>query len=380
MDAEVAIVGAGPAGCAAAYDLAKAGISVLLVDRERTRPKPCGGGLTVRTLRSLRYRVDPVVRTVCTDLRLSHRQAREKLVESGQQLCAMTDRWAFDEFCLETTKRAGAGLQVVKRVEAVREQPDGVELETDTGTVRSKFLIGADGADSRVRKLTGQFAPTHDGVAIEGDLPIRWRPQEIVFDFEAVPEGYGWIFPKGDHLNVGVCAWSPSAKVTPALLDAYARSRLGTSVPNPRGQRIGTGGWAYEPSSRRGFLAGDAAGMAEPLLGEGIGNAVRSGQAAAAAILHELRGHGEALRELKRRLRPIRVDIASRHASGRIFYADQSRGFSAITSPYTRQILVKGYALGLPFWALRWLGWWALARSGPVSRIAASGGAAAPRR
>ena len=330
MDAEVAIVGAGPAGCAAAYDLAKAGISVLLVDRERTRPKPCGGGLTVRTLRSLRYRVDPVVRTVCTDLRLSHRQAREKLVESGQQLCAMTDRWAFDEFCLETTKRAGAGLQVVKRVEAVREQPDGVELETDTGTVRSKFLIGADGADS------------------------RWRPQEIVFDFEAVPEGYGWIFPKGDHLNVGVCAWSPSAKVTPALLDAYARSRLGTSVPNPRGQRIGTGGWAYEPSSRRVFLAGDAAGMAEPLLGEGIGNAVR--------------------------LRPIRVDIASRHASGRIFYADQSRGFSAITSPYTRQILVKGYALGLPFWALRWLGWWALARSGPVSRIAASGGAAAPRR
>ena len=101
------IVGAGPAGCAAAYDLASDGHSVLLVDKhEFPREKACGGGLTVKTLKSLRYSVAPVIRHVSHDLVVGYQTNREVAFPNPYPICAMVVRAEFDEYCL-TKARAG---------------------------------------------------------------------------------------------------------------------------------------------------------------------------------------------------------------------------------------------------------------------------------
>ena len=88
-DCDVIIVGAGPAGCAAAYDLRQSGRSVLLLDRhEFPRTKACGGGLTVKTLRALRYSIRPVLHRVCQRMRVSFRFERERVLSARAPICA----------------------------------------------------------------------------------------------------------------------------------------------------------------------------------------------------------------------------------------------------------------------------------------------------
>ncbi len=99
------------------------------------------------------------------------------------------------------------------------------------------------------------------------------------------------MFPKGDHVNVGLYTSHETDAPTPADLRAYTHDRLGPDdLSNLAGQRVGLGGWSYRPRSERVFLVGDAAGLAEPILGEGIYYAIKSGQAAAEAIAAGLSG------------------------------------------------------------------------------------------
>src|SRR5689334_20572911 len=104
---DVLIVGAGPGGCAAAFDLAGLGISVALLDRTLPRSKPCAGGLTIKTLRALRYSVAPVIREVCTHALVGQEFRSRVRLSVGRPLCAMTVRADFDDFCREATIRRG---------------------------------------------------------------------------------------------------------------------------------------------------------------------------------------------------------------------------------------------------------------------------------
>ena len=116
------IVGAGPSGCAAAYDLVSAGYSVLLVDkRPFPRVKPCAGALTMKTVQALRYRVDPVVSTVARGIHVTRDLADATMLKSKGPICLMTVRAEFDDFCLRTTRDAGAQFRVIEDVVAVEE-------------------------------------------------------------------------------------------------------------------------------------------------------------------------------------------------------------------------------------------------------------------
>jgi flavin-dependent dehydrogenase len=231
--------------------------------------------------------------------------------------------------------------------------------------IKARFLIGADGADSQVRRLVGQFDSRYSGLALEADAAVTMQGQEISFDFGVVSHGYGWVFPKRDHVNVGLYTWSPSVRLTPELLCEYAARRLGVDLGPTRGHRLGIGGWEYRPTSRRVFLIGDAAGMVEPLLGEGISNAILSGQAAAAAIVEELTGGRPALDGFRHRLRPIRRDLASGYRSARLYYHLSAQGYALLTSRYVRDVLMRGYALGVPFRTIKRFGWWLLMKQVP---------------
>jgi geranylgeranyl reductase family protein len=390
MSYDVLITGAGPAGCAAAYDLAQAGKRVLLLDRRSfPRPKACACGLTRKTLKALRYSVDPIVERVCHEIVLqqaspdaSHREVR---VRTRNPICAMAVRERFDAFCLDQTLAAGRNggsvtLRKIESLTALRESANGIELDiaTATGpeTLTAPILIGADGSNGQTRRLAAGLATSHEsqasslppepawfarGFALEATVPYADLPtqlpagdahHDLVFDFAPLPGGYGWLFPKGDHINIGVGAFAPSEGTTDAhlkavtrtLLEHYSQHKLGIDkLPHITGQALGMGGHAYIPQGRV-LLAGDAAGLVDPLTGEGIHSALVSGQAAAGAILT---GSNIAA-EYARRLQPLQQTLAFSYRAARAFYAEPERGFRVMRTPLLRGLVLKTYADGLP--------------------------------
>jgi geranylgeranyl reductase family protein len=383
-DHDILIVGAGPAGCAAAYDLARAGKRVLLLDRRTfPRPKACACGLTRKTLKALRYAVDPVIERVCNEIILEQatdpnsRRPRRTRVKTRNPICAMAVRERFDDFCLHQTLTSGRDngsveLRKIETILALRELPIHIELDIQTAsgtkTLTTPILIGADGSNGQTRRLCNNHgtqrspsAQDDDGFALEAtvpytDLPAHLpggdAPHDLVFDFAPLAGGYGWLFPKGDHINIGIGAFAPTDGttaqpiiVTRALLLNYAREKLGvTKLDHITGQHLGMGGHTYTPRGRV-LLVGDAAGLVDPLTGEGIHSAIVSGQAAAAAILSN---DIDIAAAYARELAPLQQTLAFSHRAARAFYAEPNRGFKAMRIPILRSLILKTYADGLP--------------------------------
>ena len=355
-DFDVTIVGAGPAGTAAAYDLSLAGKSVLLIDRHTfPRHKACAGGLTVKTLRALRYPVDPVISRRFKSLEIGRGLDRCVRLRGRREICVTAVRADLDDLCLAKTRAAGARFQTIDKILSVREHGDFVDLWTAEGRIRSGFLIGADGARSRIRRLTGEFAGIRYGFAIEGTLAADPAEQpRMAFDFNVVPSGYGWLFPKNNHTSIGLFTGNPGITLKKRDLFAYARRKLGrTDIANLSGHAMGMGGWRYRPRSRRILLAGDAAGLVDPLLGEGIYNAVHSGQLAARAIASSESSHQPAGALYDRLLKSIRRDLWICHLSAAWFYRLPTLGHLALTSRPVRYALLKGFGRG---WTLGRIG------------------------
>jgi geranylgeranyl reductase family protein len=349
---DVIVVGAGPAGCAAAYDLAAGGLKVLLLDhRSFPRVKPCAGALTIKTVEALRYDVSPVVRAVAKGIRASRDLAENSKLHSKQPICLMTVRSELDEFCLAKTRDAGAHFRVIGDLTAIEEHANEVKLGTAESELRARFLIGADGANSRVRLLLGDQPWFRRALAIEAHAPVHTNAQPMELDFGVVPRGYGWSFHKGDHLNVGLYTEARGVKLTRAMLAGYLRRKFGSEQHDQFvGHYLGTGGLGYTPQHARIFLVGDAAGMTDPLSGEGICNAVKSGQAAAAAILQSSIAPQEAY---ARGLANLHADLAfCERATGK-FYGHLKSGFTALRMPGIKRALMNGYALGMTLSAIR---------------------------
>jgi flavin-dependent dehydrogenase len=269
----------------------------------------------------------------------------------------MTTRMEFDSYCLQKTIESGAVLQKVQHLWEIHEDAAGVTLTAGEGRFRGKFLIGADGASGQIGRLI-RFTPAPKALAIEGRVYLKGAFQEMLLDFGVVDSGYGWVFPKKDHLSVGLYTMSEEVSLRRESLADYAHRRLGPcDLVDMVGHAIGLGGWKYRPSSQRVFLVGDAAGLAEALLGEGIYHAIISGQSAARAINQQLRTGESARRCFRKLLGPIQRAAWSEFRLARWFYGDLAFGYSLLTCPLTRYALTKGYALGWTHRAIRHYGW-----------------------
>jgi len=322
---DAVVVGSGPAGSTAARCLARAGASVLLLDRARfPRDKPCGGAITVRAASCQEMDLSPVVERTVRGVRFCLRlgPAFERRYE--EPLTYMTQRRRLDAYLVEGAAGSGATFQDGEPVRALEVAPSGgsglsltraVTVRTEIGSYAARAVIGADGANGVVGRAAGLRPRAEEAVALEGNVPCpdgvpeAWR-EVAALDLGGLAGGYGWVFPKGDHLNVGVGAWKYAAFTLRPKLTAFCR-RYGFDPEGLEGLR-GHHLPVRVPGSTiaRGpvALVGDAAGLVDPLSGEGIHTAFLSGRLAAEAVLRFLAGEAEDLspyqRAVDRRLQP----------------------------------------------------------------------------
>jgi len=351
------VAGAGPAGCSAAYDLARSGREVLLLDRaEFPRQKACAGGLTTKTVRALRYSVDPVIRQRLNQLRIERDAGHSTVLRRRSDYCFMTVRKELDEYCFRQTLGAGAQFLRIRGITAITENADRVEIAIDGQTLHARYLIGADGVHSRVRQLTQSAAVSAPlsgwfwrAFALEANVKVaNAECEELVFDFAPVRDGYAWIFPKGDHLNIGLYSYSPDEKIDRARLAAYIRSRYGDApVEDVIGQYAGFGAAQHKIAESRIFLVGDAGGFVDPLTGEGIYFAIVSGQAAAEAIEAALHSGVHAHVRFRQATEKLRADLAVSTNGARWFYGHLDQGYKFLSMPLLQSSALRAFAEGL---------------------------------
>jgi geranylgeranyl reductase family protein len=290
---DVAVIGAGPAGSATAIHLARAGARTLLIDKASfPRDKPCGGGLTLRAVRELPVDPAPVVEREVDrmEFRLGRRGRFERRGRRGP-FVLMTQRRRLDQYLAEQAASAGADFR------------DGVKVSVEE--IDAGVIVGADGANGATAKALGLGGPIVHGVAYEGNAPYddRYRGLALI-ELGSIPGGYGWIFPKGDHLNVGVGGWeSEGPRLRDHLAALCGRYAIDVdSLQSVRGHRLPLRRSGFVPARDRALLVGDAAGLVDPLTGDGMYEAFVSARLAAEATLDVLAGREQTVEPYTERL------------------------------------------------------------------------------
>ena len=300
---DAAVIGAGPAGSVTAIHLARGGARVLLVDKARfPRDKPCGGGLTLRAVRQLPVDPGPVVEHEVDRMafRLAWRGHFERRGARGP-FVLMTQRRRLDAYLAEQAAAAGATFRDGVKVTDVAEG----SLKVDGEEVAARIVVGADGANGTTARSLGLGGPITHGVAFEGNAPFEDRFRGVaVIELGTIPGGYGWVFPKGDHVNVGVGGWEAEG---PRLRDHLAElcRRHGIdhdALESVRGHRLPLRREGFVPARGCTLLVGDAAGLVDPLTGDGMYEAFVSARLAAEASLDVLAGRAETVEPYAERL------------------------------------------------------------------------------
>ena len=299
------VVGAGPAGSTTAYRLARARTRVLLVDKASfPRDKPCGGGLTLRAVRQLPddLDVEPVVEHVVDRMELRLRYGASFARGGSKALILMTQRRRLDHHLAEQAASAGADFRDGVRVTDVSAEQTGVSVRVDGERVEAAALVGADGANGTTARTLGLAEGTVHGVAFEGNVPYGPVPVEryrglAALELGTIPGGYGWVFPKGDHVNVGVGGWESEGPRLREHLSELCRQHAvdETRVESLRGHRLPLRRAGAPAARGRALLVGDAAGLVDPLSGDGMYEAFISSRLAASAVLELLAGCADTL-------------------------------------------------------------------------------------
>jgi geranylgeranyl reductase family protein len=291
---DVIIVGAGPAGATLGYELARKGVEVLILEKERLpRYKPCAGGITVKTVKLLDLDISPVTQQVTYGARVTCKDDREFTKWYDQPLIYMVMRDEFDYFLVQRAEEAGAVVADNQRVCQLQVNHEEVEVVTTHDTFKANIIVGADGANSIVAKSLDLMKGIELGIGMEAEVSvpreklIKWDSL-MGLDLGHISGGYGWIFPKKDHLSIGIGGSLRQARrLKPGYQKVLASQNLGDyEITRLRSHFLPVRKNGASIQQERSLLLGDAAGLVDPLTGEGIYYAIKSAQLAAPIITH----------------------------------------------------------------------------------------------
>ena len=284
-DWDVAIIGGGPAGLAAASTAAASGARTVILERaEHPRYKTCGGGLIGASLAAVDGQIELPARDQIRSATFTLRGGHEFTREHSEPLLAMVMRAEFDAALLRSATAQGAVVRQRAPVRALHAEADRASARlADGSSVTAKVVIGADGSSGVSARYAGvEFAQVDLGLELEIAVPAavgRLWAGRILLDWGKIPASYGWVFPKGDRLTVGVIAARGNGDATRRYLREFVDwLRLGScEVIRDSGHL--TRCRADQSSLRKGrvLVAGDAAGLLDPWTREGISFALRSG-------------------------------------------------------------------------------------------------------
>jgi geranylgeranyl reductase family protein len=296
FDCDVLVVGAGPAGSVAAYRLAEAGCRVMLLDAGTfPRAKACGGGLQQRALSYLPRDARAVFKSSLRKTNFSFALGDRFSKTSHSPLVYGVLRTEFDEFLLRGAADMGVTVREKVRVVSAEPHPGFALAHTSAGSVRARYMVGADGANSVVGRWLNSRENFFWQVALYCEIPLPrayecgLSQEAMRVDLGTLPAGYGWLFPKGETVNVGVGGPLAMAKNLRSYFRAFLRSEGlldDSSAAAPvAGHLLPTMTEQTTLARASALLVGDAAGLIEPLTGEGISYACQSGELAAQSIV-----------------------------------------------------------------------------------------------
>ena len=285
----IAVLGGGPAGAFAAERLASAGVETRVFDEKLAWEKPCGGGLTYKAYRDYPFLIDnDTPKKIITDTCLAAPKAGEVKMALSRPL-VIYSRMDLNRLLLDRAEQAGAQLEKT-RVLGIQRTGKGWLLKTQHGSLETDFCIVATGARNPLRNVGTQWTAADAMYALGYYVPSRQDHIDIQFFHNL--EGYIWVFPRCGHLSVGICGKGEPAQALRARLERYMDEKgiayKGAAFYGHMLPSLETTGWRKNRIAGDGWLAvGDAGGLVDPITGEGLYYAMRSGDLASQVALNE---------------------------------------------------------------------------------------------
>ncbi|MFC2110677.1 geranylgeranyl reductase family protein, partial [Bacteroidota bacterium] len=296
------------------------------------RYKTCGGGFVYRGRRNMPFDISAVVSKEFNKIEVYFEKTGQHLTaERPEPLVTMVMRDEFDNLIVEKSEEKGVTLLQNHKLKSISFE-ENITLHTSEGEVQTKFVIAADGALGPTAKLSGWSKDTRYMIpALEYEVEVTPEDfeklsKEARFDFDAVPMGYAWCFPKKNHLSLGVA----TMRRTKIDLKKYYRDYLKTLEITEvvkeefHGFQIPVGARTDGFVKNNVFLVGDAAGFADPITAEGISNAILTGIMAAEAIIESELNSIEAENLYLRKLNKVLIpELKTGSYLAKLFYENE---------------------------------------------------------
>lgn len=305
MDYDAIVVGAGPAGSVASYELSKTGLSTLQLEKSTLpRDKPCGGAVMYRGIKIVRGQIpNNLIERRIRGLRFVMPDNREAEFISKKIIGITVNRSEFDEYLARRSEDSGTTLIEDARVVDASTSDDHVEVKLADGReFKGQYLIGADGVNSVVSRALGLRPQRKDltkvGLGMESDFHVGeegvlqatgGKPSVLEIAPVRGRISYGWVFPKRECLAIGVAGAGYHMAPLRTIFDEFCnttakRTGVDLELECRRVHFLGGDGLGSKNVLKRAILIGDAAGFVDPMMGEGIAYAMQSGVFAADVI------------------------------------------------------------------------------------------------
>ncbi len=314
---KVAVLGGGPAGAFAAEQLSAAGLETVLIDEKLAWEKPCGGGLTYKAYSQYPFLLNnDTPKKFITETKLAAPNAGAVTLKLDQPLLIYS-RMDLNRMLLDRAAKAGARIEKT-RILSIARRSLGWELKTKHGAFQTDFCVVATGARNPLREV-GTELTARDAMSALGYY-VQGNQERIDIQFLPELEGYIWVFPRCGHLSVGICGKGEPASSLRRRLDRYMLEKeispVGASFYSHLLPCLDTPAWKKNRVAGDGWMAvGDAAGLVDPITGEGLYYALRSADLAARTLISEIGGVTEqAYRRLLRRDFAADLEFGSRLA------------------------------------------------------------------